>query len=138
MSEIDRVKLEIIGIVFPVIGSSCLLLAMGTAISTYHFANTASRADGTVVRLFAGGAHPLIRFVPTGTNKAVEFSGNGMINYATGDKVTVLYTKDPLTADIRTNIDNPGALWFPSLLAGFLGGIFTIVGLHVRKESAIK
>jgi hypothetical protein len=138
MSEIDRVKLEIIGIIFPVVGSSCLLLAIGTAISTYHFANTASRADGTVVRLLAGGAHPLVRFVPAGTNKAVEFSGNGMINYATGDKVTVLYTKDPLTADVQTNIDNPGALWFPSLLVGFLGGIFTIIGLHVRKESAIK
>lgn len=138
MSETDRVKLQLIGIIFPVVGSSVLLIAMGSAISTYHFANTALRADGTVVRLFAGGAHPLIRFVPTGTTKAVEFPGNGMINYAVGDKVTVLYTKDPLTAAAQTNIDNPGALWFPSMLLGFLGGIFTIVGFHARQGSAVK
>ncbi len=61
-----------------------------------------------------------------------------MIDYAVGDKVTVLYAKDPLTTAVETNIDNPGALWFPSILVGFLGGIFTVVGLHVRKESAIK
>jgi hypothetical protein len=138
MSETDRVKLQLIGMIFPVVGSSALLIAMGSAISTYHFANTASRADGTIVRLLAGGAHPLIRFVPTGANKAVEFPGNGMINYAVGDKVTVLYTQDPLTAAVQTNIDNPGALWFPSILLGFLGGIFTIVGFHARQGLVIK
>jgi hypothetical protein len=138
MSETDRLKLQLIGIIFPVVGSSCLLISIATAISTYHFVNTASRADGTIVRLFAGAAHPVIRFVPAGTNKAIEFSGNGLISYAVGDKVTVLYAKDPLTNITQTNIDNPGALWFPSLLVGFIGGVFTIIGLHVRKESLIK
>lgn len=138
MSETDRLKLQLIGIIFPVVGSSCLLISIATAISTYHFANTASRADGTVVELFAGAAHPLIRFTPAGATKAVEFPGNGAIYYAVGDKVTVLYAKDPLTGGIQTNIDNPGALWFSSLLVGFLGGIFTIVGFQVRQGAAGK
>jgi hypothetical protein len=130
---------KLVGNLFPIIGLGLLLCAIASAISTQHFIKSASRAEGKVIKLYAGGAHPEIRFVPAG-EPAIEFSGHGFIDYAVGDKVNVLYLKDPQTpAGYQIQIDTPGALWSSTSLFTYLGISFVIGGLytkHIYKPNA--
>jgi hypothetical protein len=129
----DRENQRLIGMIFPFVGLASVLLATVLAVSTNNFINTASKADGKVVRLTAGGAHPVVQFVPISGEKPVEFPAGGMINYKVGDQVTVLYVKDSQnSAGLKTNIDNPGALWFLPTIFGSIGGVMTICGLQAR------
>jgi hypothetical protein len=126
-------KEEMIGILFPIIGAMILLLGVFSTAFTFHFINIASRAEGRVVRLAAGGAHPVIQFMPDGT-RSVEFSANGLIYYAVGDKVTVLFLKeDPENNFFQPTIDTLGALWFVPFFLMCMGGIFLTLGLFVRR-----
>jgi hypothetical protein len=74
MQTIGQDLNKLIGTLFPMIGAGLLLVAIASIPFTYSFINRASRAEGKVVRLSAGGAHPVIQFVPAG-EAAVEFSG---------------------------------------------------------------
>ena len=132
MKASDREIQKLIGFLFPIIGVGLLLGAIASAIFTYRFITIAARAEGKVVRLNAGGAHPVIQFVPIGA-AAVEFSGSGLIHYAVGDRVTVLYLKNAQSPpSFQTNIDSPGALWFPSLVLTGIGGAFVVAGLSTK------
>jgi hypothetical protein len=123
---------KLVGNLFPIIGVGLLLGAIAAAISTQSFINTASRTEGKVVKLYAGGAHPEIRFIPAGET-AIEFSGHGFINYAVGDKVSVLYRKDSQRpAGYETQIDTPGALWSSTVMFTYLGTGFVIGGLYTK------
>ncbi|MFM7424917.1 MAG: DUF3592 domain-containing protein [Elainella sp.] len=100
---------------------------------TSRFIQTTSRTEGEVVRLRAGGAHPVVRFSP-GDSKSVEFSTSGLINYSVGDRVTVLYLPDAQhPSGFRTNIDAAGALWFPTLLLAGLGGGLALAGFRFSR-----
>lgn len=135
MRTIDQERQKLIGILFPVIGAGLLLAAIVSTTLTYRFVSIASRAEGNVVRLSAGGAHPVIQFVPAG-EAAVEFSGSGFINYAVGDKVTVLYLKDAqIPSGFQTNVDTPRALWFTPLILTWIGGGFVIGGFYAKRVS---
>jgi hypothetical protein len=132
MQAIDREIQKLMGIVFPILGAGLLLGAVVSAPFTYRFIESASRADGEVIRLDAGGAHPVIRFVPAGAT-AIDFSGHGWINYAVGDKVTMLYLKDAENpTGLQMNIDTPGALWFDQSILTWLGICLTIGGLYTK------
>ena len=129
----DPAVQKLIGIIFPIIGGGLLIGSVVSATFTYQFISIASRAEGKVVKLNAGGAHPSIKFTPSSEKIAIEFSGSGYINYAVGDKVTVLYLKnDTYPSRFQTNIDNPGALWFGTAILSFLGMSFAIAGLYTR------
>ena len=132
MQVFDQASQKLVGLLFPIIGVGLLLGAAVETSFTYRFTKTALRAEGEVVKLNAGGAHPVIRFIPVG-EKAVEFSGDGFINYAVGDKVTVLYLKDPQSpSGFQYNIDTPGALWFAPLGLTWLGVGFIVGGFYVK------
>ena len=132
MKTIDHDLKELIGTLFPVIGAGLLLAAVVSTAFTYRFINMASRAEGTVVKLNAGGAHPVIRFVPVG-EAAVEFLGSGFINYNIDDKVPVLYLKDAQNpSGFQTNIDTPGALWDAPLGFTWIGTGFVVGGLYTK------
>jgi hypothetical protein len=129
-------KEEMIGILFPIIGAMILLLAIFSTVYTFLFINIASRAEGKVVRLAAGGAHPVIQFM-SDEKRSVEFSESGLVYYAVGDKVTVLYLKKDLQNNIfEPTIDTPGALWFTPFFLTFMGGIFLALGLFVKSISS--
>ncbi|MBM3344163.1 MAG: DUF3592 domain-containing protein [Betaproteobacteria bacterium] len=119
---------------FPVTGAVLLAIALITAISTHRFSQSASRADGTVVELAAGGAHPVIEFTPPG-EQPMRLKTSGFIYFAVGDRVTVLYQKDASDpAHYRTQLDHPGARWFgPALLCGIGGGLL-LAGLYTRRK----
>ena len=136
MQALDQEVRKLIGILFPVIGIGLLLAALVSTTLTCRFVKTALRAEGRVVQLNAGGAHPVIRFVPAG-EEATEFLGSGFINYAVGDRVTVLYLKDAQSpSGFQTNIDTPGALWFTALILTGLGGAFVVGGLQTKAHSS--
>jgi hypothetical protein len=134
ISKTDNIMKQIFGIsgaIFFTIGSLSALAAVACLIFTCHVALTASRAEGTVIRLLpgskpietrgGGGTHPLVRFVPAGARNAVEFSGGGL-NYVVGDRVTVLYHNS------YASIDDPVSLWSSSIGAGIFSVIFTTIG----------
>jgi len=127
---------RLVGTIFPIIGVLLLVGSIVSATFTYRFISTASRAEGKVVKLNAGGAHPSIEFIPSSQKTVIEFSGSGFIDYAVGDKVTVLYLKDEIyPSGFKTNIDNPGALWFETSMFLWLGAGFIIGGLYTRRIS---
>lgn len=132
MQTIEQNLKRLIGTLFPIIGAGLLLAAIVSIPFTYSFINRASRAEGKVVKLSAGGAHPVIQFVPAG-EAAVEFSGNGFINYKVDDKVTVLYLKDAQSpSGFQATIDTPGALWSTQLMLTWIGTGFVIGGLYTK------
>lgn len=117
---------------FPAIGIGLLLAAIISTVLTARFINDASILEGKVIRLRAGGAHPVIQFQPPG-EQLIEFSSSGFIDYAVGDPVTVLYLKDAQTpAGFHAKINTPGALWVESIVMALLGGGFIINGSYTR------
>jgi hypothetical protein len=124
---------KLIGILFPILGVALLLGASIEAVMTYRFITLASRAEGEVVRLNAGGAHPVIRFAPAG-KAAIEFSTSGFIYYAVGDRVSVLYLEDAQDPSLTwAKIDTPGALWIEEISLVVIGAAMLIAGLYNRQ-----
>ena len=132
MQTINRDMQKLLGILFPILGVVLLLGASIEALMTHRFITLASRAEGKVVRLNAGGAHPVVQFVPAG-KAVIKFSDSGYINYAVGDQVAVLYLKDTQDPSIIwAKIDTPGALWVEEIHMVELGAGIIIAGLYNR------
>lgn len=132
MQPINQSTQKLLGILFPILGVVLLLGAGLEGLVTYRFITLASRAEGKVVRLNAGGAHPVVQFTAVG-EAAIEFSDSGYINYAVGDRVTVLYLKDAQNPSIPwAKIDTPGALWFEEIGLVGLGAAMMGGGLYQR------
>jgi hypothetical protein len=131
----EKQQQQIIGALFPVIGVVLSIGAIVSGILTYRFIQMASRAEGTVIKLNAGRAHPEIQFLPAGESQVVKFSGSGAIDLGVGDKVGVLYIKDPaLPSGYSYSVDTPGSLWFGTGILTFLGTTFSIVGWQTRRS----
>ena len=121
-TTIDQQMQKLMGTLFPLIR---VALLVGTVVSV-RFINNASRAEGTVIKLNAGRAHSTIEFTPVGESK-VEFSGAGWIDYGVGDRVPVLYLKDPESpSGYQINIDTIGALWLNQIVGTCLGISFVL------------
>ncbi len=134
----EKQQQQFIGYLFPIIGVVLSLGAMASAIWTYRFIQMASRAEGTVINVNLGRAHPEIQFLPAGESRPVKFTGSGSINYGVGDKVNVLYIKDStIPAGYDYSVDTPGSLWFATGLMTILGTTFSIVGWQARRSSAV-
>jgi len=132
MQPINQSTQKLLGILFPILGVVLLLGAGLEGLVTYRFITLASRTEGKVVRLNAGGAHPVVQFKPAG-EAVTEFSDSGYIHYAVGDQVTVLSLKDTQNPSIPwTKIDTPGALWSEEISLVGLGAAMMIGGLYSR------
>jgi hypothetical protein len=94
-------------------GALLLLLAAFSAWRTRSFVQRAARADGVVVSLNAGSAHPEVEFtLPNG--EKVTFPASGFISYTKGQHATVLYlTDDP---SLSPRLDDFGQLWVPHII----------------------
>jgi hypothetical protein len=136
MLSLDRQLQKSIGTLFPILGAGLLAGALVATVLTDRFIQGAFRGTGTVVRLNAGGAHPVVQFIPEG-RAAVEFATSGWINYRVGDRVSVLYRMDQSPMGFQARIDTPGDLYsFPSLLTGL--GVGFILGGYFTKREALK
>lgn len=101
---------------------------------TRAFLATAWNADGTVVALQPGHGRtrnaefPVVRFL-TVTGEEVQFTGGFGTNFGSwpvGQAVTVRY--DP-HKPANARIQSLAQLWFLPGLLGFLGTVFTVVGV---------
>lgn len=85
-----------------------------------------------MIKLNAGRAHPSIQFTPAG-GSTVEFSGHGSSDHGVGDRVPVLYLKNPDNpAGYDINIDTIGALWGDQFAGTWLGLGFILGGLFMK------
>jgi hypothetical protein len=113
-------------VLFTVAGAIVLAIALYNAWNTYGFVRSATRANGTVSALNAGGSHPQIDF-QTASGETISYPQGGLIfGMKPGDAVTVLYQPDNPKA--TATIDAVGALWFSTALPGTLGVILLLVG----------
>lgn len=112
-----------------VVGALFVAIALVQLVASTTFARTAQRAQGEVVALNAGPAHPQVRFT-TSDGQTVEFPQGGFVSQAVGDRVEVLY--DPAHPHDAV-VDAFGARFgFPSLelaagLAGLAAGATTLI-----------
>jgi hypothetical protein len=123
------------GLLFFVLGAMLAVVAISIGIRTIGFIHDAESAPGVVVNLDFGGSHPQIAFTPM-NGERVSYPQGGMIfGYKKGDRVRVLYyPKDPAAYPC---IDDFGALWFSSMMPGFIGLTFLIVGFaQMRSKSS--
>lgn len=101
---------------------------------TYRFTQTAEKAEGKIVRLNAGGAHPVVQFRPVG-EKVAEFSDSGFVDFAVGDSVTVLYLKDTQSPlGFQTRIDTAGVLWAEPIAFTWIGGGLLVGRLWIKRR----
>ncbi|MET3674596.1 MULTISPECIES: DUF3592 domain-containing protein [unclassified Pseudomonas] len=113
-------------LVFIPLGLCLLSLTLWLVEDRLGFVAQAQRAQGNVSALNAGGSHPQIDFTDT-TGNVISYPESGLIfGYAVGDQVGVLYRPEAPTA--TAIIDDRGALWGASLLAGLFALVFTSGG----------
>ncbi|MGS7252940.1 DUF3592 domain-containing protein [Pseudomonas sp. SK] len=113
-------------LVFLPLGLCLLYLTLWLVDDRLGFLAQAQRAQGTVSALNAGGSHPQIDFTDA-TGKVTSYPESGLIfGYAVGDQVGVLYRPEAPAASAI--IDDRGALWGASLLAGLFALVFTSGG----------
>jgi hypothetical protein len=121
-------------ILLTVVGAVLLLIAAYNAWNTFGFLRNATRVEGKVAALNAGGSHPQIEF-QTASGESVSYPQGGMIfGMKPGDVVTVLYLAD--RPKLSATIEAVGALWFSTILPGGLGAIFLLAALLWGRQTA--
>ncbi len=116
-----------VGVLLAIVGSGLLLGGIIAGLVKRGFVRDASRADGTVVSLLAGGSHPDIEFTTSSGQKISYAQGGWIFGYRPGDRVRVLY--DPLNPAGTACLESIGALWFAPLFLSTLGLFFLIGGV---------
>ncbi len=117
------------GVLLAAAGAFLLLLGLRSALGTRRFLRGATRAEGSVTTLNAGGSHPQICFVlPDG--RVVSYPQGGFVfGYRPGERVRVLF--DPADPADSATVDAIGAVWFWSILLGGLGMTLLAAGVTV-------
>jgi hypothetical protein len=117
----------IAGVVFILVGCALLVSSIVTGSRKLSFLRKAAIAEGTVVRLNAGGSHPEIEFT-TASGRQILYPQGGLIfGYRPGDHVLVRY--DQQNPVDTACLDVFGALWFTPLLLSAIGVLCLIGGL---------
>ncbi|KAA8712340.1 DUF3592 domain-containing protein [Pseudomonas cannabina] len=113
-------------LVFIPLGLCLLYITFRLVDDRLGFLAQAQRAEGHVSALNSGGSHPQIDFTDA-TGSVISYPESGFIfGYAVGDPVAVFYRAE---APSRTAIiEDNGALWGASLLAGLFAIVFTAGG----------
>jgi hypothetical protein len=126
--------------IYLIIGSIFSLVALGLDFGFYYFYSSAKElidngvhTKGVVIELATSRSKnsttyaPVVEFTDRSGEK-ITFTSNVYskpASYDVGENVEVLYPKNnPTDAEINSF----GQLWFPTLLFGFLGGVFTLIG----------
>lgn len=131
---LNRNAPRIVGLVFFGIGIILLAVAVVTGISARNFVNSAEGATGVVIDNDTSRDEdgdityfPIIRFLTQDGEDITFRSDIGTGNERTlGSSVDVLYkTDDPSDALLDGFVEK----WFLPLLFGFMGVIFTVIGL---------
>ncbi|QCI11880.1 DUF3592 domain-containing protein [Pseudomonas putida] len=113
-------------LIFIPLGLCLLYLTLWLVEDRLSFLSQAHRAQGSVSALNAGGSHPQIDFTDA-TGRVVSYPESGLIfGYAVGDRVGVFYRPEAPAATAMIN--DRGALWGASLLAGLFALVFTSGG----------
>lgn len=108
------------------VGSLLLVVLLIDVWSTYRFIARATRADGIVIELNAGSAHPQVKFeLPS--KESVEFPANGYISYRVGQAAKVLYLPDDPQKSAR--LDDFGDLWLDKIFDALMALTFIGLGL---------
>ena len=105
-------------------GAVLLAAAIAASMSVRRFEAGATRTNGTVVALRAGGSHPTVEF--TASDGLIRrFYPNGLIfGYQPGDQVQVLY--DAADPQRTAALDAVGSLWAWPLVLGVIGSGFLL------------
>jgi len=115
------------GLLFALIGSGLLVIAVKLTLDRREFLASAQIADGIVSHLNAGGSHPEIAFTSSSGEKISYPQGGFIFGYQKDQPVRVYYLpKQPANSAI---VDDLAALWGTPGALGFIGLVFTIVGL---------
>lgn len=128
----------LIGVLFTAVGIGALAAAGWLGMQTREFVARAAHAQGEVTGLEASRSgsdssptyHPTVRFSAADGIEVTFRSSTGTNPPAhrVGDKVPVLYEPaDPQHAEIDSFVD----VWLAPLIVGFLGAVFTLIGLGV-------
>jgi hypothetical protein len=113
--------------VFAILGVILLVVAIRNAVATYGFIRTATRVEGKVVGLNAGGSHPQISFI-AGQGGPVSYPQGGLIfGFRPGDRVEVLFS--PSNPAGTATINAVGAVWSATLLPGGIAALLLVLAL---------
>lgn len=129
----DKLVTNLTRFLFAGVGIVLVIIAVVSGISTRRFIARSAMAEGSVIKLNAGGSHPEIKFT-TGDGREIEYPQNGLIGgYQTGDKVTVLYDpEDPHQCELNSS----GALWGVTISMAIGGVIFIgVAGLMKSRQT---
>ena len=114
-------------LVLTLVALAMLAAAAYCAIERRGFLQTATRVEGEVSALNAGGSHPQITFAADG--RTLSYPQGGLIfGYRPGDKVYVLFSaNDPAGTAVA---DAVGAIWFVPLMLGGIGLVLLVAGIE--------
>ena len=117
--------------VFVVVGVILLVVAIRNAVGTYGFVRTATRVEGKVVGLNAGGSHPQIRFM-AGQQESISYPQGGLIfGFHVGDTVQVLFS--PENPAGTATINTFGALWFATFIPAGIAALLLVLVLTLSR-----
>ena len=106
------------GLFFVASGTILLVIAVVIALNERDFLLHAARAEGVVVTLNAGRAHPQVEFVDS-HGVTHSFPAGGAISHGVHDRVRVAYRReDP---SLSPELDEPGSTWFGARGAALIG-----------------
>lgn len=124
---------KLIGLIFGIMGLGMLAIALVFFISTSLSISSSLTADGTVIDGgdTSGGRKvtAIIQFTDS-TGQAVRFRSaiaSNPAEFQTGQKVKVYYKQSDSSGTAMA--DSLISLWFWALLLGFLGLVFSLIGL---------
>ncbi|AXS84779.1 DUF3592 domain-containing protein [Marinobacter sp. Arc7-DN-1] len=130
-------------VIFALVGTGMLVGAFFSFQSTSTFLDTATAKPGVVTDLIrsrsgdSNAYYPIVRFEDE-QGRLTEFrssSGSNPPSYSPGETVRVLFTPDePESA----RIDGFFSLWGATLIVGFLGGVFFLIGAGMFVVPAVR
>ncbi|SDB29781.1 Protein of unknown function [Pseudomonas sp. NFACC23-1] len=123
----SRTGTILLGLLFALIGIGLLGIAVNLTLDRRDFLARAQTVDGIVSHLNAGGSHPEIAFTTVSGEKISYPQGGFIFGYQKDQPVRVHYLPEQPTASAI--VDAPAALWGTCGVLGFLGLVFTLVGL---------
>lgn len=126
--DCGRVTVKLwVGLVLLVAGAGALAVAAFEGYATRQFIRSALRADGTVVALYAGPAHPEVEYADA-SGQRHTFPGTGMVHHQAGARVGVLYIDRGDHHDAR--LAEWGSLWFSVCTTAGIGVALLIAGAY--------
>ncbi|WP_158914282.1 DUF3592 domain-containing protein [Caulobacter sp. S45] len=120
------------GVVVVIAGLWLVGVAVTIGNHAQRFIQRSEVVSGEVVKLDFGPAHGEVRFAPR-QGGIVTYSQNGEVWLHPGQGVRVRY--DPARPNEGPVVDQPGAIWGPTIIVAALGVIFMAVGAALLRHA---